>query len=118
MRRARLPLVFAVLALFWLLATGWLTAPLLYLAQRDTQSLPPPTYRAHTVIVLLGGGTEYDDADRLVPKPDALIRVITGADVYSACKQTGARCDVVISGGNPQHHEQAEADNYLPYLLQ
>jgi uncharacterized SAM-binding protein YcdF (DUF218 family) len=117
-RRARAPLVFAALALFWLLAAGWLSAPLLYLAQRGTQAIAPPTYGAHTVIVLLGGGTEYDAADKLVPKPDALIRVVTGAEIYSACKRTGARCDVVISGGNPQHHETSEADNYLPYLLQ
>jgi uncharacterized SAM-binding protein YcdF (DUF218 family) len=24
---------------------------------------------------------------------------------------------VIVSGGNPQHHEQAEADNYAPFLL-
>jgi uncharacterized SAM-binding protein YcdF (DUF218 family) len=117
-RRARIPLAFAALALFWLLAAGWLSAPLLYLAQRDTQSLAPPTYGARTVIVLLGGGTRYDDAHRLVPRSDVLPRIAKSADIYSACKQTGARCEVVISGGNPQHHEAAEADNYLPYLLQ
>ena len=29
----------------------------------------------------------------------------------------GRRCRVIVSGGNPQHHEQAEADNYAPFLL-
>jgi uncharacterized SAM-binding protein YcdF (DUF218 family) len=117
-RRARVPLALAAVALFWLLAAGWLSAPLLAWAQWGTQSVAPPAYAARTVIVMLGGGTDYDDSHKLVPKHDALVRIATSADIYSACKRTGARCDVVISGGNPQHHEAAEADNYLPYLLQ
>jgi uncharacterized SAM-binding protein YcdF (DUF218 family) len=117
-RRARVPLALAALVLFWLLAAGWLSAPLLAWAQWGTQSVAPPTYAARTVIVMLGGGTDYDDSHKLVPKHDALVRIATSAGIYSACKRTGARCDVVISGGNPQHHEASEADNYLPYLLQ
>ena len=117
-RRLRAPLALAAVALFWLLAAGWLSAPLLDWAQWGTQSVAPPTYAARTVIVMLGGGTDYDDAHKLVPKGDALIRIATSADIYSACKRTGASCDVVISGGNPQRHEASEADNYLPYLLQ
>ena len=117
-RRARAPLALAAVALFWLLAAGWLSAPLLEWAQWGTQSAAPPTYAARTVIVMLGTGTEYDDNNKLVPKHDAFARIATSADIYSACKRTGARCDVIISGGNPQHHESSEADNYLPYLLQ
>ena len=117
-RRARAPLALAVLALFWLLAAGWLSAPLLDWAQAGSQSAAPPTYAPRTVIVMLGTGTEYDDDHKLVPKHDAFARIATSADIYSACKRTGARCEVVISGGNPQHHEASEADTYLPWLLQ
>src|ERR1700744_5412833 len=60
-RRARVPLALAVMALFWLFAAGWLAAPLLDWAQRNPQPLTPPKYGAHTVIVMLGSGTYYDD---------------------------------------------------------
>ena len=117
-RRARVPLALIAVTLFWLLAAGWLSEPLLAWAQWGTQSVAPPTYATRTVIVMLGGGTEYDDSHKLVPRHDAMVRIATSADIYSACKRTGARCDVVVSGGNPQHHATSEADNYLPYLLQ
>ncbi|HZZ13258.1 MAG TPA: YdcF family protein, partial [Paraburkholderia sp.] len=33
------------------------------------------------------------------------------------CKRTAQRCEVIVSGGNPQRHSATEADTYLPYLL-
>ncbi len=116
--RARVPLGCTALVLFWLLAAGWLSAPLLDWAQRAPHSAAPVSYAARTTIVMLGSGTYYDDADRLVPKKDALARIATSAALYSACKRSGASCRVIVSGGNPQRHETSEADNYLPYLLQ
>lgn len=116
--RARIPLACAALALFWLLAAGWLSAPLLDLAQRNPRIVAPTTYAARTTIVMLGSGTYYDDAHKLVPRKDALARIATSAAVYSACRQSGATCRVIISGGNPQQHDASEADTYLPYLLQ
>jgi uncharacterized SAM-binding protein YcdF (DUF218 family) len=117
-RRARAPLALAVVALFWLFAAGWLAAPLLDWAQRNPPPMMPPKYGAHTMIVMLGCGTYHDDNHKLVPKRDALARIATSAGIYSACKRTGAICEVILSGGNPQRHEASEADNYLPYLLQ
>ena len=117
-RRARAPLVAAGIALFWLLAAGWLSAPLLDWAQRGPQPAAPASYAARTAIVMLGGGTEYDADHKLVPMHDAQARIGKSADIYAQCKRTGSICKVIISGGNPQRHEVAEADNYLPYLLQ
>lgn len=120
-RRARLALCIACLAFFWLLAAGWLSAPLLGWAQHDA---PPSilatqaTYAARTAIVMLGSGTGYDARHNLVPRHDALARIATSAELYKACKDDGNACDVIISGGNPQRHEASEADTYLPYLLQ
>jgi len=117
-RRARAPLAVAGVALFWLLAAGWLSAPLLDWAQRSPPSVAPATYAARTAIVMLGSGTGYDANDKLVPRHDALARIAKSAEIYAACKRTGSICNVIISGGNPQRHEASEADTYLPYLLQ
>jgi len=117
-RRARAPLALTVVALFWLFAAGWLATPLLDWAQRNPQPATPPKYGSHTMIVMLGSGTFYDDNHKLVARRDALARIATSAEIYSACKRTGADCKVIISGGNPQRHEASEADTYLPYLLQ
>jgi uncharacterized SAM-binding protein YcdF (DUF218 family) len=116
-KRARGPLAIATAALFWLLASGWLTAPLLELAQPHAQTSAPAIFAPRTAIVLLGGGTKYDDRDVLIPPRDALARIDASADSYAACKRTAATCEVIVSGGNPQRHRATEADTYLPYLL-
>jgi uncharacterized SAM-binding protein YcdF (DUF218 family) len=116
--RARIPLGCTALVLFWLLAAGWLSAPLLDWAQRGPRTAAPARYAPRTTIVMLGSGTYYDDAHKLVPRKDALARIVTSATLYSACKRSGANCRVIVSGGNPQRHAASEADTYLPYLLQ
>jgi uncharacterized SAM-binding protein YcdF (DUF218 family) len=116
-KRARRPLTLCAVALFWLLAAGWLTAPLLDLAQPRQQSAAPATFAPRTAIILLGGGTIYDDDNVLVPPRDVLTRIEVSAENYAACKRTAATCQVIVSGGNPQRHRATEADTYLPYLL-
>ncbi|HEY2021297.1 YdcF family protein [Paraburkholderia sp.] len=114
---ARRPLIGCTIALFWLFAAGWLTAPLLDLAQPRRQSAAPPKFGPRTAIILLGGGTVYDGDHMLVPPRDALSRIDVSARNYAACKRTEATCQVIVSGGNPQRHPATEADTYLPYLL-
>ncbi|KQR74825.1 hypothetical protein ASG35_17590 [Burkholderia sp. Leaf177] len=106
--------------LFWALGAGWLGTPLLHLAQSGFEQPSVPQdmrFASRTIFVLLGGGTRYDDNDRLVPRRDAFTRVIATADLYRECRRAGGVCSVVVSGGNPEHHEQAEADNYAPFLV-
>ncbi|MDE1184610.1 YdcF family protein [Paraburkholderia sp.] len=117
-KRARVPLAIAAALLFWLIGAGWLSAPLLHWAQDNRTNGEATHFAARTAIVVLGGGTEYDDDDHLIPKHDALTRVKVAATTYADCRKTGATCTVILSGGNPQHHEAAEADVYLPYLLE
>jgi uncharacterized SAM-binding protein YcdF (DUF218 family) len=119
-RRARLAIALTAVAVFWLLAAGWLTAPLLASTQTIAaghEDLPPSAFAARTAIVLLGGGTEYAKNGQLIPKRDVVFRIIASADLYARCKRTATVCDVIVSGGNPQHHDAAEADTYLPWLL-
>ncbi|WP_376776308.1 YdcF family protein [Paraburkholderia podalyriae] len=116
-KRARRPLIVCMIALFWLLAAGWLSAPLLDLAQPQRQSAASATFAPRTAIILLGGGTIYDDDHVLVPPRDVLSRIELSARNYAACKRTASTCRVIVSGGNPQRHSATEADTYLPYLL-
>lgn len=116
-KRVRGPLAICTATLFWLLAAGWLTAPLLELAQPHRQTDTPARFAPRTAIVMLGGGTLYDGDDVLVPPRDVLARIAMSAESYAACKRTAATCQVIVSGGNPQRHRATEADTYLPYLL-
>ncbi|PXW27141.1 Uncharacterized SAM-binding protein YcdF, DUF218 family [Paraburkholderia caballeronis] len=123
-RRGRAFVAALALGLFWLLSSGWLTGLLLDLAQPDIYRSPydpakpaPTNFAPHTTIVLLGGGTTYDDAGRLVPKRDVYPRLSATAALYAQCRRQNAECRVIVSGGNPQRHEATEADTYLPYLL-
>jgi uncharacterized SAM-binding protein YcdF (DUF218 family) len=118
MRKARVALAVTGVVFFWLLAAGWLAAPLLDWAQSGPPTPAPVTYAARTMIVMLGTGTDHDADNRLVPRTDALARIATSAAIYAACKRGGSTCKVIIAGGNPQRHEASEADTYLPYLLQ
>jgi uncharacterized SAM-binding protein YcdF (DUF218 family) len=119
-RQRRRAVATVCILLFWALGAGWLSAPLLHLAQRgfEEKSMPQDVHFAsRTTFVLLGGGTRYDGDKRLVPKRDAFVRIVVTAELYRECRRAGGACRVIVSGGNPQHHEQAEADNYAPFLL-
>jgi uncharacterized SAM-binding protein YcdF (DUF218 family) len=115
-RRRRLQIAFVVLLLAWAFGTGWLTRPMLDAAQHGYLSSAEPRFAPDTTLVILGGGTDRED-EGLVPKRDAKARIAATARLYGQCKRTGAVCKVIVSGGDPQHHGQAEADNYAPYLL-
>jgi uncharacterized SAM-binding protein YcdF (DUF218 family) len=118
-RRARAAIAISAALLFWLLAAGWLAAPLLTRAQPpDAPGTGPGTaFAARTAIILLGGGTEYNDDDLLIPKRDARKRIARTAQLYAQCRRVAAECTVIVSGGNPQRHTATEADTYLPWLL-
>lgn len=116
-RRARSAIAVAGLALFWLLAAGWLSAPLLASVQDRALEAPPPRFGPRTVIVVLGSGTRIDHSHTLVPQRDALPRIALAASLYAQCKQQDRQCQVIVSGGNPQRHPASEAETYAPYLL-
>ncbi|WP_395065969.1 YdcF family protein [Paraburkholderia silvatlantica] len=122
-RSARWRVAACAAAVFWLLATGWLTGVLLDIAQPELYRTPydqakigPVRFGARTAIIMLGGGTQIRDG-RLVPKHDVYARIALAAELYAQCARAGGTCRVIVSGGNPQHHASAEADNYAPYLL-
>ncbi|TKC81693.1 YdcF family protein [Trinickia terrae] len=116
-RRARAAIAIASIAIFWLLAAGWLAAPLLEWAQPSIRQAAEPDFAPRTALIVLGTGTEHSSDGTLVPKPDAFPRMAKAAALYAECKRREPTCRVIVSGGNPQRHETSEADNYAPYLL-
>jgi len=116
-RGRRLAVLLGGFVFFWALTAGWFSAPLLYLAQLGYERPVEPTFGPRTTLVLLGGGTEFNANKRLVPKGDSSIVIEATATLYHECQRAGDVCHVIVSGGNPQHHPMAEADNYAPYLL-
>ncbi|PLZ04404.1 hypothetical protein CY652_01715 [Burkholderia sp. WAC0059] len=122
-RSARRAVVACTVAIFWLISAGWLTVPLLDLAQPEIYRTPyesenvrPSTFGARTVIIVPGSGTTRSTDGPLVPQHDAFARLSTAASLYRRCRASGALCRVILSGGNPQHHAASEADTYAPYL--
>jgi len=113
-RRKQIAIVGLLLA--WGFGTGWFARPLFALAQYGYEKTIPPAFAPKTTIVLMGGGTSRSDAG-LVPKRAAMPRIDAAAQVYRECRAKGASCRVIVSGGDPQDHGQAEADNYAPYVL-
>lgn len=94
-----------------------LAQPAIYRVAYDPAKPGQRKIGQHTAIVVLGGGTEHRDDGRLVPKRDVYARLSAAAALYAQCVSEHASCRVIVSGGNPQHHEATEADTYAPYLL-
>ncbi|SAL20471.1 hypothetical protein AWB65_01022 [Caballeronia humi] len=116
-RRKRRVIAIVCFLLFWSLGAGWTSSPILDYVQYGFDRSMQPDFAPRTIIVLLGGGTDRDRESRLVPKRDSIQRIDAAAELYRECRRTGAACRVIVSGGDPQHHGEAEADNYAPYLL-
>ncbi|KVN17603.1 MULTISPECIES: YdcF family protein [unclassified Burkholderia] len=115
-RRAAFAILAAGAALLWLIASGWLAAPLVALAEAGVRPVAHPVMTGDTTIVMLGAGIRRRDG-AAVPPRDALARIDKTAELYSACQRTAKRCTVVVSGGDPQMRGITEADTYAPYLL-
>jgi uncharacterized SAM-binding protein YcdF (DUF218 family) len=115
-KKRRTQIAILTLLLAWGFGTGWFARPLFALAQYGYEQTIPPSFAPKTTIVLMGGGTSRMDSG-LVPKRASMPRIEAAAKVYRQCRETGASCRVIVSGGDPQDHGQAEADNYAPYVL-
>ncbi|WP_244158434.1 YdcF family protein [Caballeronia fortuita] len=115
-KKQRGKIVLLTVAVFWMLGS-WLPNPLIRLANDRYASMEDPHFASRMAIIVLGGGTWYDRQRRLVPKGDAMTRIDLAASLYKRCVEMEKACFVVMTGGNPQHHEQSEADVYGKLLL-
>ncbi|SAK63921.1 YdcF family protein [Caballeronia ptereochthonis] len=80
------------------------------------QSPPPhtdPAFGARNAIVLLSAGADqWESGGPYVPTYDAMFRIRRAAADYAACKADNRVCKVIISGGDPSHHGQSDAEIY------
>jgi uncharacterized SAM-binding protein YcdF (DUF218 family) len=116
-RKRRRTIAIAAAALFWLLSTGWLAAPLIAWSQAGVTPVEHPDMRGQTALILLGAGTRRADDGRLVPPPDGFARIRKTAELYRICTHSAERCTVIVSGGDPQRHGATEAQIYAPHLV-
>jgi uncharacterized SAM-binding protein YcdF (DUF218 family) len=110
--------VVVVVALAWLLAVGLWPLPQ-WLAGRLQDAYPSQVqapWAARNAIVLLGAGTALVPGGGVETPSVAYGRITRVAILYGACHRTGADCKVLVSGGDPLHHGQAEADVYAAVL--
>ncbi|SFS15151.1 Uncharacterized SAM-binding protein YcdF, DUF218 family [Dyella sp. OK004] len=119
-RRRKSSRVVVVLALLWFFVIGCGAAPAWMLRdlQGDYASTVSGGWAARSAIVLLGAGTFHDDrANHLVPSYFANGRLLTAVTLYRECHEAGGDCKVLVSGGDPQGHGEAEAEIYRRALL-
>lgn len=98
---------------------GWFSAMLLNHLQSPFKELTQPEWGGRNAIVLLGAGTTVEPSSHAVITP-ALIsygRILEAARLYFSCQHSGNRCTLIISGGDPEHHGQTEAEVYQKSLL-
>ncbi|QTD88115.1 YdcF family protein [Burkholderia anthina] len=115
-RKRRRLIAIVAAALFWLLATGWLAAPLIAWSEAGVTPVEHPDMRGNTTLILIGAGTRRADSG-LQPPPDGDARIRKTAALYRTCRQHATRCTVVMSGGDPQHHGDTEAAVYGRQLI-
>jgi uncharacterized SAM-binding protein YcdF (DUF218 family) len=115
-RKHRVTIAAASLALLWLLASGWLTAPLLAWTEAGVRPVEQPVMTGDTALILIGAGTRLRHGVA-VPPPDGLARIVRIAELYASCKQRATRCTVILSGGDPQRHGATEAATYARDLF-
>lgn len=115
-RRRRSGIVALVLGLIVMLAfaSGPLTRVLLTHLQRAYAStVPADSWSGRDAILVLGAGTVHvTRTGELEPPMVAYGRLVRAAELYRRCRQAGGQCLVLMSGGNPQHHSEAEAVVY------
>jgi uncharacterized SAM-binding protein YcdF (DUF218 family) len=114
MRRRRIAgRVFMLLAVAWLFFAG--CGPLTGMLLGHLQAGYAPDvahWGQRNAIILLGAGTVRSGVGAIEPSLYANGRILRAAELYRACKATGADCKVEVSGGDAMKLKQAEADVY------
>jgi uncharacterized SAM-binding protein YcdF (DUF218 family) len=104
---------FSILALAWLFFAG--CGPLTGLLLGPLQAGFTPDvahWGQRNAIVLLGAGTVLGSEGAVEPSLYANGRILRAAQLYHACKETGAECKLEVSGGDAMKLKQPEADVY------
>ncbi|HTJ92640.1 MAG TPA: YdcF family protein [Pararobbsia sp.] len=97
--------------------SGWLPSYLLE-KLRVVEVSPLPPCGSSVSIIVLGGGTRFDDdLGRYVPQRDSETKELTARTLYERCRNVSTSCTLFLSGGDPQRHGIAEAEAFRRDLL-
>ena len=113
MHRPRAGWCFSLTALAWLFFAG--CGPLTGMLLDHLQAgFAPDVARwgQRNAIILLGAGTVRGNSGLVEPSLYANGRILRAAQLYHACKTTGADCKLEVSGGDAMRLKQSEADVY------
>lgn len=100
------------------IGTGLLPSVLLNQLQRSFVTFPSISWKNNNLIVVLGGGLVKDqNTDVVTPGVMSYSRIYETARLYFSCVTQKNRCQIMISGGDPQHNGTTEADAYRNLLL-
>lgn len=109
--------VFMLLAVAWLFFAGCGPLTGMLLGHLQAGYAPDVTrWGQRNAIILLGAGTVRSGAGAIEPSLYANGRILRAAELYRACKASGADCKVEVSGGDAMKLKQAEADVYAVSL--
>lgn len=112
-RRSGSGWTFSILALAWLFFAGCGPLTGMLLSHLQAGFSPDATHWGQrNAIILLGAGTVRGSTDAVEPSLYANGRILRAAQLYRACKATGAECKLEVSGGDAMKLKQSEADVY------
>lgn len=112
-RRTARTLVVLCVLVFLGVGCGPLARWLVDSLQVKAQAEPTVAWAERNAIVVLGAGTAVVEEGRpLLPSYFVNGRVLRAAQLYTACKEAGKDCHVIVSGGDAQNHGEAEATVY------
>lgn len=76
-------------------------------------------WKQSNAIVVLGAGTSKPTgSDKTKPSLMSFSRITMAAALYRHCKINSSHCDIIISGGDPQHNGKTEAATYRETLME
>jgi uncharacterized SAM-binding protein YcdF (DUF218 family) len=117
-RRASGTLYVISVILFLAVGCGPVPAYLLGDLQSAYDVKPTIAWGKHSVIVLLGDGTEkIRRTDFVEPGTFSYARIVEAAELYNDCRKTEADCKIVVSGGDASHNGLSEAPVYRGSLI-
>lgn len=117
-RRTGYTLLGVAIVLFIAVGCGPIPSWMLGRLQSSYASKQTVEWKPRNVIVLLGAGTEgVTGAGIVEPGMFSYGRIVKAAELYSACRYTGATCKLIVTGGDARDSGASEASVYSGPLI-
>lgn len=117
-RRSSHALALATLLAFLAIGCGPVPRLLLPMLQRPYAIRPAADWAPSNAIVLLSAGASLPGQGTIEPGSSAFGRITETVVLYRDCKRVGARCTVLVSGGDASRLDEPLAVTYARTLVQ